>query len=57
MSDEEILRGLELIRDVGVVNFRRDMAVIDGAIRIIRDKLASDANLGDEKDPHAGGKT
>ncbi|MBO7669857.1 MAG: hypothetical protein J6S60_04635 [Oscillospiraceae bacterium] len=57
MNDIEVLRGLESIREVGVVNYRRDMAVIDEAIRIIREKLASDANLGAEKDPHAGRKT
>ena len=37
MTREEVLRGLERIRDVGVVNYRADMQVIDGAIEIIRD--------------------
>ena len=37
MTREEVLRGLERIRDVGVVNHRADMRVIDGAIEIIRD--------------------
>ncbi len=36
MTREEELRGLERIRDVGVVNHRADMQVIDGAIEIIR---------------------
>lgn len=36
MTMEEVLRGLERIRDVGVVNHRADMQVIDGAIEIIR---------------------
>lgn len=46
MTDEEILRGLKTIRETGVVNYRRDMAVIDEAIRVVREKIASDANLG-----------
>lgn len=37
MTREEVLRGLERIREVGVVNHRADMQVIDGAIEIIRD--------------------
>ena len=36
MTREDVLRGLERIRDVGVVNHRADMNVIDGAIEIIR---------------------
>lgn len=60
MTREEVLRGLERIRDVGVVNHRADMHVIDGAIQIIRDlhviiegpqmgKYESDSFLGEDK--------
>lgn len=60
MTREEVLRGLERIRDVGVVNHRADMQVIDGAIEIIRDlyeiiegakagKYESDSFLGEDK--------
>ena len=60
MTREEVLRGLERIRDVGVVNHRADMQVIDGAIEIIRlceiiewhplgGKYESDSFLGEDK--------
>ena len=45
MTDEQVLKGMIHIRWTGVVNFIHDMAVIEEAIRIIREKIASDANL------------
>ncbi len=44
MTDEQVLKAMQHIREIGVVNFVHDMAVIDEAIRIIREKIASDAN-------------
>lgn len=58
MTREEVLRGLERIRDVGIVNHRADMQVIDGAIGIIRDlyEIIEGAQAGKyESDSHLGG--
>lgn len=58
MTREEVLRGLERIRDVGVVNHRADMQVIDGAIEIIRDLyvIIEGPQMGKyESDSHFGG--
>ena len=47
MKAEEVLKGLEVIRDFGVVNHKRDTEIIDGAIQIV--KYAIIAYLGGEE--------
>ena len=58
MTREEVLRGLERIRDVGVVNHKADMQVIDGAIEIIMEvyEIIDGTQAGKyESDSHFGG--